>query len=761
MRKLTTLMIACVAGVCSITASPVTQNTAQKVATNFFGQNSSTPISQVSLAYTETDPSGNPVFYVFNINTSDGFVIVSADDALHPIIGYSVEKRAYKIPVKGTNIYYWMQKRKTEIMYDVTNKVTADAVINDEWTSYLNNNIPTKARRATHRAMGSIFPSSSYLVQSTWDQPAPYNDDCPGSSVTGCVATAMSQIMRYWSYPAKGQGSSSYNEGTYGTLSANYDHPYRWTNMPLTSPNSGDTDMARLLSDAGISVQMSYSPSGSGAYVITADDPSACAQISYVTYFKYSSTILNGQYANSNATTWQDTIAHDLDCNRPVQYVGTDPSAGGHTWVCDGYDVSYNFHMNWGWSGADDGNYALNNLAPTGSGYNFSQGHEALTGIMPAGLEAAFRPNPNFGCVGSTTINFTDQSVGQFPITNWNWSFPGGSPPTSAVQNPTVTYSSAGIYNVTEVVTDSTGAKDTLTKLACITVDPTTGGALPLVQGFEGSWVPAGWVIHNPLGHSTTWSQTLSGYGGYGKSNFSMFYNNCSGGVAGTRDQIYSPMLNFGSVTTPKMYFDVAYEPEDDASNESSLGNVLYSDTLAIYYSTDCGSTWTNVYLKGGDNLATTGGTQYAGTDVGANGPYCFTPANNHWRTDTISIPAIAGISGVMFSFENRSGNGCTMYIDNINIPGVPLSVFNPLANSTGASIFPNPNNGSFTVELSNVQSKQMIEVFNVLGQSVYSSELNQNETQINLQQPTGIYFYHIMSVDGKMLSQGKLIIKE
>src|SRR6185312_10120755 len=302
MRKIATLMIACATGVCSLTAAPVSQQTAKTVATNFFHQSSSTQINQVTLAYTETDPSGNPLYYVFNINTSDGFVIVSADDALHPIIGYSTEKRPYAIPQAGSNIYYWMQKRKTEIMTNVSNKLVADNIINDEWTSYINNFVPKQARRASHRAMGSSFPSSSvYLVQSTWDQPSPYNNDCPGGSVTGCVATAMSQIMRYWSYPPTGTGSSSYTAGSYGTLTANYAHPYRWSNMPLTSPSSADTDLARVMSDAGISVQMNYSPSGSGAYVITLDDPTACAQISYTKYFLYSTSIISGEYANTNA----------------------------------------------------------------------------------------------------------------------------------------------------------------------------------------------------------------------------------------------------------------------------------------------------------------------------------------------------------------------------------------------------------------------------------------------------------------------------
>jgi PKD repeat protein len=500
--------------------------------------------------------------------------------------------------------------------------------------------------------------------------------------------------------------------------------------------------MSRLLSDAGISVQMNYSPSGSGAYVITADDPTACAQISYVKYFNYSANILDGQAAFSNATAWQDTLAHDLDCNRPIQYVGADPSAGGHTWVCDGYDASYNFHMNWGWSGVDDGWYALNNLSPGGS-YNFSQNIEALTGIMPgAYLQAAFVASPLYGCMGQK-VTYTDQSVGQTttPVA-WKWSFPGGTPSSSTAQNPVITYNSSGTYNVTEIVTDNTGAKDTLIKTAYITVEPNPGNPTPLAETFQASTFPsAEWIINNPSNHITTWALSKA-CGGFGKSSQCMYYNNYSGGIAGNYDQIFTPSYNFASIGNPKMYFDVAYAPYDGTE----------SDTLAIYYSTDCGATWNNVYLKGGLQLGTYSG-YYTNTSV------AFVPTGTQWRTDTVNIPAIAGQPDVMFSIENRSGNGFSMYIDNINIPGMPTAVFNP-ASVISATVYPNPNNGSFTVQLTNAQDKQQFTVYNVLGQQVYSAVLFANKTQVNINEPTGLYFYRIQSLEGKMVAEGKLMVK-
>ncbi len=753
MRKLIYLFIALIFSSGLLIASPVSQGIAQKVASNFYGQVFKTPVTSVSLAYTETDATGLAVYYAFNINDKGGFVLVSAEDAGRPIIGYS-NKGAYTIPKSGNNIDFWMQKRKKEIIAIRSHNLTASSGIAEEWNAYINN-ISPKNHKSFHKTLGTVFPSDSlYLVQSTWDQPYPYNLDCPGGSVTGCVATCMSQIMRYWSYPPHGTGSSTYYSTTYGVLSANYNHPYRWSLMPLNSPTGADTDMARLLSDAGVSVDMAYSTSESGAEVITADDASACAQIAYVKYFNYSPKLIDGLKIFADSLAWLDTLENELNHNRPIEYVGVDPAAGGHTWVCDGYDSLAYFHMNWGWSALDDGWYTLNDLNPGGmTGYFFSTDFEALIGIAPPEIEASFTSGQTMSC-SALTVNYTDQSFGVGTPKTWNWSFPGGSPSTSTQQNPTVVYSAPGAYTVTEIVADSTGATDTLVKINYVTIEPTPGMTPPMIEGFQSdTFPPSGWVINNPLGHETTWA-LYSGAGGFGKSAQCMYYNNCTGGITGNYDQIYSPEVNFTNVTNPMLYFDVAYEPY------GYMSGVDYTDTLAIYYSTDCGSTWKNIYMKGGQTLATTG-EDSAETGTDTNGQGCFVPIASAWRTDTVRIPAIAGMPGVMFSFENRSGNGTSMYIDNINLPLAPppLSTIN-ISNPARINIYPNPNNGSFTIQSSAVSGQSSVVIYNVLGQNIYNATLDAGKTQINFTQTPGVYFYRILSLDGKALSEGKLVVK-
>jgi PKD repeat protein len=372
-----------------LVANPITTTTASQVAENFLKQNTTVKRVKLQLVFTETLSTGVPAYYVFNVNNQNGFIIISADDAAHPIIGYST-KNQYVIPNKKSPFAVWMSKRKTEIGTIVERQLNANAEISGEWERYSTNN-SSNLRITNPNSVATT--SVNALVQSTWNQEPLYNDSCPGGSVTGCVATAMGQIMRYWSYPAHGKGSSSYCDcsptfqQTYGTLYANYGAAtYNWANMPL-SISSSNSDIAKLMLHCGISVQMDYSPSESGAWVISADD-SICAQRSYVKYFRYNGNTIQGLLRTNYAdAAWISLLQNELNAGRPVQYAGWDPSQGGHTWVCDGYDASSNFHMNWGWGGIDDGLFSINNLNP--DVYDFSTKHEALIGIQPLSLFAS------------------------------------------------------------------------------------------------------------------------------------------------------------------------------------------------------------------------------------------------------------------------------------------------------------------------------------------------------------------------------------
>ena len=271
----------------------------------------------------------------------------------------------------------------------------------------------------------SVLP----LCHTYWDQAPYYNALCPGGSVTGCVATAMAQIMKYWSYPSVGISSSCYNDGppfysqNYGTLCASYDTShYAWSKMqnnPLGGPNN---QIAKLMYDCGVSVDMDYSPTGSGAFV---DGGNPSAQYSFPTYFGYDATTINfAQYYSNQQSSFIALLENELNNHRVMQYEGNDPNNGGHSWVCDGYSATNEMHMNWGWSGNDNGYFTVSSLNP--APFDFSQIIGVVYGIQPpAGLGVkniadktgiTVYPNPSHG-----VFNFSlDGNNGNYLVKIYN-----------------------------------------------------------------------------------------------------------------------------------------------------------------------------------------------------------------------------------------------------------------------------------------------------------------------------------------------------
>jgi len=747
-----------------INANPVTPQTAKTVATNFYSRNFKSVVPALTLSYTELGNNGQPVYYVFNVNTKDGFVIVAAEDAAHPILGYS-NKGQYVIPDKNNNVGWWMNCRKQEIEYARTQNIAASSDITDEWTGYVNNTV-----RNTHNVM--LTPVGP-LSKSAWNQSPYYNDMCPGGSVTGCVATAMSQIMKYWAYPPHGHGYSGYWEkqadgfaNSFGYLSADYDSSqYVWSAMD-SAIYSTNPEVAKLMYDCGVGVDMDYAPGGSGAWVVDGDYPT-CSQNSYVKYFGYNPATVKGVYeANYTYANWLVLIDNELTNHRLVQYVGNDSTANaGHTWVCDGYDASNNFSMNWGWGGADNMYVAANAIDVIG--YHFNWWNEAVIGIEPLKVSAYFSGSSTF-IAPTHSVTFHDSSIATSAITAYKWLFPGGTPATSVAASPSVTYNTAGTYDVTEIVSVA-GATDTVVRKSYISV--AASATVPMAQNFQSAtFPPPGWVLYNPYGYSYTW-QLNTTVGGYGTSTQSMWFNNTQVvadfytiytqlwvtppgkpgvDVIGERQQIYTPMYNLTYVAYPQISFDVAYAPFDTTA---------FSDTLNIYYSVDSGKTFHQVYSKGGMKLATAGGKMVSnGADTNSKG--IFVPSNTNWRTDTIKIPAIAAATSVMFSFENVSGNGGALYIDNIKIPGGTTDV-PTISSNPSVKVYPNPNSGQFTIGLANTSGNSYVKIYNVLGEEVYTSSLKNEDNQVNLNsQPKGVYIYRIFTETGSPISTGRLVIQ-
>lgn len=720
MKKITCFFIALILGVNLVSAKPVTASAAQKVAESFLKAHQLGKFYSIKLSHTENSVKGTPLFYVFSLNDA-GFIIIAADDAARPVIGYSTEDR-FEIPDERSNIANWMNSRKQEIITIQEQNLAPSARTSAEWSG----NFQWSFAKGSPAATQTV----STLCTTKWNQSPYYNQLCPGGSVTGCVATAMSQIMRFWSYPAMGTGSSSYSAGSYGTLSANYGATtYSWSAMPNTI-SANNTAVATINYHAGVSVEMNYSPSGSGAYVIASDNP-VCAQTSYTNYFGYDPSTIQGlsRTAYTDAQ-WIALLKVEMDAHRPVQYAGYDASNGGHTWVCDGYDASDNFHMNWGWGGSSNGFYSVNNL--NAGGYNFSQNHQAVTGIQPkvtmaldAGIPAITSPagticgssvSPvitvkNFGSTTLTSckINYKIDN-GTTTIQNWSGSLATGASTTVSISSITTTAGSHTLTCFTSNPNGSTDANAANDQSAATFATNPSGQALPLAEGFETTAaIPTGWTLYNPDGDaawevSTTVAKTGTNCVGF---------NNCDGDqqndMTGKKDRLITTTYNFASAATAQMTFDVAYAV-------LTYSGTPYYDALTVYASTDCGSTWNQVYNKSGNTLATAPGYTAITT--------CWAPSGaSQWRNDVINLSSVVGQSNVMFAFENTSAWGTWIYLDNINISSATTGISSN--SNLGFNLYPNPASSSFTVEGTEHNGKLRYAIFNMSGQEVKTGDIN------------------------------------
>lgn len=370
-------------------AKPISETTAKRVGTNFLSSKTSitTNIEELSLVYSMKNQTQTPYFYVFNI-ANKGFVIVSGDDEVLPILGYSDEGVFISDNI-APQVLKWLENYKDQIRYILENNIKATEEIKQEWEELLKESKALRTQQITNSTLST--QTVSPLIQTKWDQFPHVNALCPydvnaGSSkgfraVTGCVATAMAQILKYWGNPTQGAGFHSYNHPNYGTLSANFGATtYNWANMPNTV-NSPNNAVATLMYHCGVSVDMNYGPNSSGAAGAVKVAPAL------INYFGYTSSIIDYR-SNYTDNQWINILKQELDSSRPMYYEGSGGSTG-HAFVCDGYNNDSFFHMNWGWGGQDDGYFNINALNPSvigtggGSG-NFNSNQKIVRNIQPS-----------------------------------------------------------------------------------------------------------------------------------------------------------------------------------------------------------------------------------------------------------------------------------------------------------------------------------------------------------------------------------------
>ncbi len=303
-------------------------------------------------------------------NDAQGFVIVSRDDSFTPVLAYSDTRfDAERIPC---GMQWWLEA--------ISERMEAGAPV------------------VSHRAAAAI-KAVEPLCKTTWGQGDPYNFLTPEISgqhaPTGCVATAMSQIMKYFNYPAQGKGSGYYTLSTNPSSRVNekINTVYEWDKMQLSYPAYGLTDevrlpVARLMKDAGLATNMEYGSDGSGAF-------SVIAARGYAYNFSYDSLAMHCYYRDffSNEM-WMKTIYSELAAGRPILYTGSG-GGSGHAFVFEGCDADGKIYVNWGWDGFGNGYYDIADLTPKDEKGNPITGNYNSEQSMLFGFKCQEKPDDN------------------------------------------------------------------------------------------------------------------------------------------------------------------------------------------------------------------------------------------------------------------------------------------------------------------------------------------------------------------------------
>ena len=361
MKKLLLSAFMLIVSIMNLQANPIDRSiaftAAQKFATTQFAMERAMP----ELVYT----GANEAFFVFNTG-EHSFVIIAGDDAHRPVIGYS-EQSAFDASNIPPALSYYLDG-VAECISLLRNAVAAPDVA-AEWASVLEHG------RLVSRHGGR---GTGYFCQTQWDQTYPYNYCCPddpagsgGHAIVGCLATAMSQLMRFWAYPSQGIGSHCYYHEDYGQICADFGNTtYDWDNMPnKLSDNSTEAEKlatGTLCFHCGVTIDMGYGPDGSGG---------ASGPIPGVmhTYFNYCDAIVQLSRNDFETETWKTMVREQFDMGWPMYYGGCE-DGGCHAFVCDGYDDFDMFHFNLGWGGGSDGWYLIDDAPythPADAMFNF------------------------------------------------------------------------------------------------------------------------------------------------------------------------------------------------------------------------------------------------------------------------------------------------------------------------------------------------------------------------------------------------------
>lgn len=727
-------------------AAPVGEEQARQLGLKYVQSHSAKQVANLTLAYTEMTESGNPAVYVFNYE--NGSVFVSADDVARPILGCTDEP--FDLAFVPDGLAYYLRYYARQIEFARENNLEPEMEVTSEWRHVAIDGFEND----NHSTRGDIAP----LISTNWNQDYPYNAYCPtggggpqGHAYAGCVATAMSMVMKKWDWPDHGQGTHSYTPQGYATQTVDFENTYyQWSNMPNSCNNSNYQAVALLMYHCGVSVDMMYGGGSSGAY--SQDVPDAIHE--YFRYTEHANRLERDLYSKAE---WEQMLIRNLEYGFPLYYSGSDTD-GGHAFVCCGYRESDNkFYFNWGWSGQLNNYFAIDALN-TYSGH-FNQGQAAIFDFIPDYIYDALLP-----VVEDFTVT-AENAHSKTGIIRWT--------------NPSVSLGGQAIENIEQVVLLRNGVQiftqnnvtpgeemsfeDNVTDYDCYTYR-----LYYLSNGVKGRFTD----VTYQYGPTCTWkvigqTTNFQGWNG-GKIQVLNSFNTVIEEVTMTSSTPVSQLVRMpeGAVSFKWV------APSTDVT--SITINIKNSNNQSIYSYTG-NSNQVPATLYEGDNdcggceppTGLTGEYQWTGEGFGTLLTWNYDVDPQSFKVyrsiDGIDYVEVATVDKTLREYFDITAEGGNYYYKVTayrsyceSTPAwtdggddyIRIEVTSVGENNVASSVFPNPANTTLCVE---AEGLQQVVICNVMGQVVYRQACDQDGVVINTSNfAQGVYTITVKSSNGQ-----------
>ena len=745
MRKTLFLMMTLALFVGQLIAAPVGEEQARQLGLKYVQSHAGRQVANLTLAYTQMTESGNPAVYVFNYE--NGSVFVSADDVARPILGCTDEP--FDMAVVPDGLAYYLRYYARQIEFARENNLEPEMEVTAEWRHVAADGFENDNRSTR----GDIAP----LISTNWNQDYPYNAYCPtghggpqGHAYAGCVATAMSMVMKKWNWPDHGQGSHSYTPDTYPEQSVDFENTYyQWSSMPNSCNNSNYQAVATLMYHCGVSVDMMYGGSASGAY--SQDVPAAIHD--YFRYTEHATRLDRDLYSKAE---WEQMLIRNLEYDFPLYYSGSDTD-GGHAFVCCGYRQSDNkFYFNWGWSGAMNNYYAIDALN-TYSGH-FNEGQAAIFDFIPGYIYDALLP-----AVDDLSVT-AENAHSKTGVIRWT--------------NPTVSLSGQAIENIEQVVLLRNGVQiftqsnvvpgeemsfeDNVADFDCYTYR-----LYYLSNGVKGRFTDANYQY----GPTCTWTvigQTTNfqGWNG-GKIQVLNSFNSVVEEVTMTSATPVSQLVRMpeGAValkwvapSTAVTSITINVKNSNNQSVYSYTGNSNQVPATLFEGDNDCGGCEPPTGLNGE--------YQWTGDGFGTLLTWIYDADPQSFKVyrsiDGIDYEEVATVDKTAREYFDAAEEGTYYYKVTAyrsyceSTPAwtdggddyIRIEVTSVGENDVNSSLFPNPANTMLCVE---AEGLQQVTIFNMMGQVVYRQACDQDGVVVNTSHfAQGVYTITIKSSNGQ-----------